>query len=90
MPAGGLRWGTEKRLEFIDLRLFWDGVVNRQGLAGTFGVSLQQASADFSRYLNIAPGNAVYHRASNGYVRSDTFSPRLITPDSAVSSRISG
>lgn len=83
MSAGGLRWGTEKRLEFIDLRLFWDGVVNRQELAGTFGVSLQQASADFARYLNIAPGNAVYNRAANGYVRSDTFSPRLITPDAA-------
>jgi hypothetical protein len=83
VSAGGLRWGTEKRLEFIDLRLFWDGVVNRQELAGVFGISLQQASADFARYLEMAPGNAVYNRSANGYVRSETFSPQLITPDSA-------
>lgn len=80
---GGLRWGTEKRLEFIDLRLFWDGVVNRQELAGRFGISLQQASADFARYLEIAPGNAAYNRAAKGYVRSDIFNPRLTTPDAA-------
>lgn len=49
-----MRWGTEKQLEFIDLRLFWDGVVNRQELVGTFGISLQQASADYARYLEIA------------------------------------
>lgn len=83
MPLVGLRWGTEKRLEFIDLRLFWDGVVNRQELAGTFGISLQQASADFTRYLEIAPGNAVYYRAANGYVRTESFQPRLTTPQSA-------
>jgi WYL domain len=79
--AGGLRWVTEKRLEFIDL--FWDGVVNRQELARRFAISLQQASADFARYLEIAPGNAAYNRAANGYVRSDTFNPKLIAPDAA-------
>lgn len=83
MSAGGLRWGAERRLEFIDLRLFWDGVVNRQDIAGIFGISLQQASADFARYLEMAPGNAAYNRSANGYVRSETFSPKLITPDSA-------
>lgn len=83
MSAGGLRWGTEKRLEFIDSRLFWDGVINRQELAGIFGISLQQASADFARYLEMAPGNAAYNRSANGYVRSETFSPKLTTPDSA-------
>lgn len=81
MPAGGLRWGAAQRLEFIDLRLFWAGVVNRQELAEKFGISLQQASADFGRYLEIAPLNATYSRAANGYVRSDNFSPRLTTPD---------
>lgn len=83
MSATGLRWSAEKRLEFIDLRLFWDGVINRQELAGTFGISLQQASADFARYSEIAPGNAHYNRAANGYVRSDSFSPRLTVPDAA-------
>jgi hypothetical protein len=82
VSAGGLRWGTGKRLEFIDSRLFWDGVVSCQELAGIFGISLQQASADFARYLEMAPGNAVCNRSENGYVRSETFSPKLTTPDS--------
>ncbi|MDX1063885.1 WYL domain-containing protein [Sinorhizobium medicae] len=81
MPVGRLRWGTERRLEFIELRLFWDGVVNRRELAGTFGISLQRGSADFARYLDIAPANAAYSRAANGYVRSGAFRPRFTTPD---------
>lgn len=81
VPVGRLRWGTERRFEFIELRLFWNGIVNRQELAGTFGISLQQASADFARYLDIAPGNAAYNRAANGYVRSGAFRSRFTTPD---------
>lgn len=83
MGAGGLRWGTEKRLEFINLRLFWDGVVNRQELAGKFGISLQQTSADFAHHLETASGNAAYNRAANGCVRSYIFNPRLTNLDAA-------
>jgi len=25
----GLKWGVERRLEFIEFRLFWEGGVNR-------------------------------------------------------------
>ncbi|MGE3295152.1 MAG: hypothetical protein AB7O95_27625 [Geminicoccaceae bacterium] len=61
--------------------MFWDGLVNRRRAGGTFGASLQQAPADCARYLHMAQGNAVYHRAASGYVGSDTFGPRLITRD---------
>jgi hypothetical protein len=37
VPARALRWGTEKRLE---LRPFWDGVVNPEDLAGRFSARL--------------------------------------------------
>ena len=35
----GLRWGVERRLEFIDFRLFWDGRINRGDLTEQFGIS---------------------------------------------------
>lgn len=83
MPKESLRWGIERRLEFIELRLFWEGVVNRQDLAEAFGISLQQASADFSRYIEIAPRNAAYDRSAKGYVRSRDFTPQVIVPDAS-------
>jgi hypothetical protein len=74
---------VERRLEFIELRLFWEGVVNRQDLANTFGISLQQASADFARYLEIAPRNAAYDRSAKGYVRAAGFVSHVTVPDAS-------
>ena len=34
-----MRWGVEKRMEFIEFRLFWDGGINRADIIGQFGVS---------------------------------------------------
>ena len=39
-----LKWGVERRLEFIEFRLFWEGGVNRADLIEMFGVSVPQAS----------------------------------------------
>ncbi len=83
MPKESLRWGVKRRLEFIELRLFWEGVVNRQNLVETFGISSQQASADFARYLEIAPSNAVYDRSAKGYVRCSGFTSELSIPDAS-------
>ena len=55
-----LRWGVERRLEFIEFRLFWEGRVNRRDIMRTFGVSMNQASADVTRYVGMAPKNTVY------------------------------
>ena len=52
---GSVRWGIERRLEFIEFRLFWDGHVNRSDLMAAFGISINQASADLNRYLGMAP-----------------------------------
>lgn len=82
-PPGALRWGVERRLAFIDFRLFWEGVANRSDLTQRFGISGQQASADFARYAEVAPGNAVYDRSRKRYVASDSFRPAIIKPDAA-------
>lgn len=76
-----MRWGTERRLEFIESRLFWEGVVNRGHISEAFGISPQQASADFARYMELAPGNTAYDRSRKGYVAAEGFRPVLSQPD---------
>ena len=46
-----LNWGVERRYEFIEFRLFWQGRINRGDLMDAFGVSTQQASLDLNAYI---------------------------------------
>lgn len=69
------RWGPEKRLEFIDFRLRWDGRLNRGDISDFFGISTPQASLDIARYLEMAPLNAVYDRSERSYVATRDFQP---------------
>lgn len=78
-----LRWGVEQRLEFIEFRLFWDGHVNRSDLMDQFGISVNQASSDLSRYIEMAPGNMVYDKSARTYVRGPDFACRFRSPDAA-------
>lgn len=73
-------WSVERRLEFIDFRLYWDGHVNRSDLISHFGVSVPQASADLSRYQEAAPQNVVYDKSGKAYVSTPTFRPAFIQP----------
>lgn len=68
-------WGQERRLEFIDFRLQWDGKLNRSDLMGHFGISVPQASADIASYLELAPKNLEYDRSERVYVAASEFSP---------------
>ena len=77
----GLRRGIESRLEFIEFRLFWEGHVNRSDIVETFGVSINQASADLNRYLGLAEANMVYDKSARTYVRSSSFTPIFHRPD---------
>jgi hypothetical protein len=76
-----LRWGVERRLEFIEFRLYWEGHVNRSDLTGTFGISAQQASSDLNRYLGMATSNMAYDKSAKAYVRTDSFKPLFLKPD---------
>jgi hypothetical protein len=77
-----LRWSVERRLEFIEFRLFWLRCVRRPDLEQQFSISPQQASADISRYLEMAPENIRYDAKKRSYVATPAFSPRLYRPDS--------
>lgn len=77
-----VRWGLGKRLEFIELRAFWQGAVNRSDLIAEFSISVPQASADIGAYQKLAPGNLVYDSSKKRYVSTPGFAPRLIVPNS--------
>ncbi|MBF0159227.1 MAG: WYL domain-containing protein [Magnetococcales bacterium] len=76
-----LRWGVERRMEFIEFRLYWEGRINRKDLIDKFGVSIPQASADLTRYLEIAPGNMVYDTRLKFYFAPKNFKPRFLQPE---------
>lgn len=76
-----LRWSVERRLTFIEEKLFWIGSVNRTDLVRRFGVSMSQASVDIARYLaHEAPG-IHYDRSGKRYVADAKFRPVLAKPD---------
>ncbi len=79
----GPRWSQEQRLEFIDFRLRWEGRLNRSDLTEFFGISVPQASLDLARYLEAAPGNAVYDRRARVYVAGPEFRSLYQTDDAA-------
>ena len=78
-----LRWSVEQRLEFIEFRLFWEGTVNRSDLMEQFGLSVNQASADLSRYIGFVPDNMVYDKSARTYVRGPDYAPHFLKPDAS-------
>ena len=79
--TAGLRWGVERRLEFIEFRLLWEGGINRADITDQFGVSVPQASKDLSLYQSIAPENITYDRSEKRYFAAKIFEPRFLKVD---------
>lgn len=78
------RWNVEKRLEFIEFRLFWEGGINRSDITEQFGVSVPQASNDLSKYQEIAPKNLSYDHRVKKYFSNDSFHPAFINPQADI------
>jgi hypothetical protein len=76
-----LKWGVERRLEFIEFRLFWEGGINRSDIIEKFDVSVPQASKDLTLYQERAPQNAVYDKSAKRYIASSVFRPSFLKPD---------
>jgi predicted DNA-binding transcriptional regulator YafY len=76
-----MRWGVEKRLEFIEFRLFWEGGINRADIMDAFGVSVPQASKDLSLYEEKAPGNLRYDKRQKRYSAAADFKPVFLKPE---------
>jgi hypothetical protein len=80
-PTSG-KWSQDRRLEFIEFRLLWEGKINRSELAEFFGISIQQASLDFASYMVHAEANMEYDRSDKVYRATPQFVPRFLNPDS--------
>ena len=76
-----LRWSVAQRLAFIDLRLYWEGAINRSDLVDQFSISVPQASADLARYLALAPDNLTYDQQARQYSATPGFTPKFGDPD---------
>lgn len=77
------RWSVERRLAFIEDRLFWLGEINRTDLVRRFGVSLGQASADIARYLESGPPDVHYDKNAKRYVAGAKFEPTMGPADAS-------
>ncbi|MEQ9892428.1 MULTISPECIES: WYL domain-containing protein [Pectobacterium] len=75
-------WGQERRLEFIDFRLLWEGRLNRADITDFFGISVPQASLDLAKYQEIAPDNVSYDRNQKSYIVNASFKPVFATFES--------
>ena len=74
-------WGQDRRLEFIEFRLLWDGKINRGEVVEYFNVSIQQASLDFAQYMFLAKDNMEYDRREKVYRATKQFTPLFVAPD---------
>lgn len=75
-------WGQDRRLEFIDFRLLWEGRLNRADITTFFRISVPQASLDLAKYQEIAPENAYYDRNQKSYIANASFKPVFATFES--------
>ena len=75
-----LPWGIRRRLEFIELKSYWEGRLNRKDLIDHFSISVPQASSDLRRYQEICPTNLKYDKSGKFYFPSPEFSPILTNP----------
>jgi len=77
----GVNWSVERRYEFIEFRLYWQGRINRSDLMEVFGISVQQASKDLSNYIEGRKSNVSYDKRQRTYLRGRSFRPRYYQPD---------
>ncbi|MDR1497633.1 MAG: WYL domain-containing protein [Puniceicoccales bacterium] len=74
---------TKRRLRFMEQALFWRGLVNRNDIAGEFGLSLAQATADLKLYQQANPSALAYDLGVKCYRWAAGAKPAVHTPDLA-------
>ena len=79
----GANWSVERRYEFMEFRVYWQGNINRSDLMEAFGISVQQASKDFANYIEGRKSNLTYDKSLRTYLRGKNFKPRYFQPDAA-------
>src|SRR5574340_372664 len=69
-----LKWATRQRLQYIEIKAWYTGVVTRSDVARAFGLSDPAATKDLKLYGDLAPGNLAYHHGVFGFVPAEGFS----------------
>jgi predicted DNA-binding transcriptional regulator YafY len=65
----------EKRYQFIEIMITWQGRVNATHLIGYFNISRQSASAAFNKYKALHPINIHYDESLKAFIASSSFKP---------------
>lgn len=71
-------WTQNRRFEFIEWKLFWDGQLNRSDLEKQFGISTPQASVDLRRYREIEGTNIEYDGTSRSFRPTAAIRPSFL------------
>lgn len=74
----------KERLFFIDFKLRFLGLINRNDLVYRFGIREAAATRDMSLYRAIAPENLNYDTKAKSYIHSETFEPVFDYPGNQV------
>jgi len=77
-----MRWSVQKRIEFIEARLYWEGKISRKNITDFFGISVPQATKDIKEYSAIAPDNIQYDASAKQYIATQDFNPKISSPSS--------
>lgn len=74
------QWAAQERLRFIEKCAFWRGVVNRQDLMETYGLSAAQATSDLQKFQELNPGALIYNLNKKRYEGAPSMQCRLHEP----------
>ncbi|MCI0627638.1 MAG: hypothetical protein L0387_39310 [Acidobacteria bacterium] len=74
-------WARQKRLEFIDFHVFWEGEVTKPRIKRYFDASENTIRKDFIIYIDDLKGRMHLDEQRKRYVASPGFEPLIIEPD---------
>src|SRR3546814_10286571 len=73
-----LNWTQNRRFEFIEWKLFWEGSLNRSDVEDTFEISTPQASVDLRRYREIDGDNIEYDATGRAFRLTPDMKPSFL------------
>jgi len=71
-------WTHHRRMEFIEWKLFWEGLLNRSDLEQVFNISTPQASVDLRQYREVAGDNIAYNPSDKGFLPGPNMKPQFL------------
>lgn len=78
MPDEKRPWTQNRRFEFIEWKLFWEGALNRSDLEDAFDISTPQASVDLRHYRELAGSNIEYDATSRTFKPTTGIKPSFL------------